>query len=149
MSDSISTAPLQLLSPIFQAHCDERHLPGCAYGVVAGGQLAGSGSIGVVNPGKGVAPNAATVYRIASMTKSFAALAILMLRDEGKLVLDAAAVDYVPELRHLAYPAGDSAPITVRHLLTMSAGWPEDNAWGDRQLWRDNTRLAEILLPGV
>ncbi len=103
------------LAPIFQAHCDERHLPGCAYGVVAGGQLVGSGSIGVVNPGDAVgpgdAPDADTVYRIASMTKSFGALAILMLRDEGKLMLDTAAAEYVPELRQLAYPTR-----TVRRL---------------------------------
>ncbi len=138
-----------MLTPIFQAHCVERHLPGCAYGIVAGGQLAGSGSVGVVNPGAEAAPNADTVYRIASMTKSFGALAILMLRDAGKLALDAPAVDYAADLRNLVYPTRDSAPLTVRQLLTMSVGWPEDNPWGDRQLWRRNEQLADILLPGI
>ncbi len=44
------TSALQQLAPIFQAHCDERNLPGCAYGIVAGGRLVGSGSIGVITP---------------------------------------------------------------------------------------------------
>lgn len=151
--DPTWTSALQQLVPIFQAHCDEHHLPGCAYGVVAGGRLVGSGSIGIVNPDSAArcadAPDANTVYRIASMTKSFGALAILMLRDAGELVLDAAAAEYVPELRPLAYPTRDSAPITVRRLLTMAAGWPEDNPWGDRQLWRNDVELNEILAPGV
>ena len=157
MSDTTPTsdfeAALQGLTPIFQTHCDEHHLPGCAYGVVAGGRLVGSASLGVVNPGSAAhgasAPDANTVYRIASMTKSFGALAILMLRDAGKLALDTPAAEYVPELRQLIHPTHDSAPITVRQLLTMSAGWPEDNPWGDRQLWRNDAELNEILAPGV
>ena len=147
------TAALEQLAPLFQAHCDEHHLPGCAYGVVAGGRLVASASIGVVNPDAAAdaagAPTANTVYRIASMTKSFGALAILMLRDAGKLALDTPAAEYVPELRQLAYPTRDSAPITLRQLLTMAAGWPEDNPWGDRQLWRNDAELGEILTPGV
>ncbi len=149
MTDSTWAAALPLLRPIFQSHCDQHHVPGCAYGVVAGGRLVLSDSIGVMNPGDGQAPGADTVYRIASMTKSFGALAILLLRDEGKLLLDAPAVEYAPELRSLAYPTRDSAPITVRQLLTMAAGWPEDNPWGDRQLWRTDDQLAELLAPGV
>ena len=143
------TSAKGLLKPIFQRHCDERHAPGCAYGVIAGGQLVLSGGIGAINPGDQRTPGADTVYRIASMTKSFAALAILLLRDEGKLRLDAPAADYLPELRSLPYPARDSRPISVRQLLTMSTGWPEDNPWGDRQLWRTDAELADLLRPGV
>ena len=44
------------------------------------------------------------MFRIASMTKSFTALAILKLRDEGKLSLDDPAEHYVPELKALTYP---------------------------------------------
>jgi CubicO group peptidase (beta-lactamase class C family) len=149
MSNSTWTSALRLIAPIFQAHVDERHLPGCAYGIVTSGGLVGSGSCGIVNPGSAECPGAATVYRIASMTKSFTALAILMLRDAGKLALDTAAAEYVPELSRLVYPTRDSSPITVRQLLTMAAGWPEDNPWGDRQLWRNDAQLGEILARGV
>lgn len=149
MSDSNWDAVIPTLRPIFQAHCTERHAPGCAYGVVSGGELVIGDGLGVINPGAPAAPGPDTVYRIASMTKSFAALAILLLRDEGKLRLDAPAADYAPELRLLQYPTCDSHPISVRQLLTMTAGWPEDNPWGDRQLWRTDAELAELLRPGV
>ena len=48
--------------------------------------------------------------------------------------LDDPAERYVPELRDLRYPTTDSPRITVRHLLTHSEGFPEDNPWGDQQL---------------
>jgi CubicO group peptidase (beta-lactamase class C family) len=151
MTHSASTwaEALPAIAPIFQAHCDEHHMPGCAFGIVAGGELVLAGSIGAINPGGTAAPGAETVYRIASMTKCFGALAILMLRDEGKLALDAPAAEYAPELSGLHYPTRDSNPITVRQLLTMSAGWPEDNPWGDRQLWRSDAQLIELLQAGV
>jgi CubicO group peptidase (beta-lactamase class C family) len=149
MTDPAWISTLQLLTPVFDAHCTRRNLPGCAFGLVTKAGLVAKGSSGVVNPSTQGAPDARTVYRIASMTKSFGALAILMLRDAGALRLDAPAADYVPELARLAYPTRDSGPLTVRHLLTMSAGWPEDNAWGDRQLERDNGWLGELLASGV
>jgi CubicO group peptidase (beta-lactamase class C family) len=68
-----------------------------------------------------------TVFRIASMTKSFTAMAILRLRDEGKLSLDDPAERYVPELTGLTYPTSDAPRITVRHLLSHAEGFPEDN----------------------
>ncbi|MFX5714303.1 serine hydrolase, partial [Acinetobacter baumannii] len=67
------------------------------------------------------------------MSKSFTAMAILKLRDEGKLKLDDPVYNYIPELKDQALTK-DAAPITIRHLLTHSAGFPEDNPWGDRQL---------------
>ena len=151
MTDSASAwaDALPSLTSVFQSYCDDSHAPGCAFGVVSGGQLVLSGGVGVINPGDAATPEADTVYRIASMTKSFAALAILLLRDEGELRLDSPAANYVPELSDLHYPTRDSAPITVRQLLTMAAGWPEDNPWGDRQLWRSDAQLTAILKYGV
>jgi CubicO group peptidase (beta-lactamase class C family) len=66
--------------------------------------------------------DADTVYNIASITKPFTALAVLRLRDEGKL--DAPAVTYLPELESLVYATSDSVPITLRHLLTGTSGMP-------------------------
>ena len=73
----------------------------------------------------------ATAYNWASITKTMTAIAILQLRDRGRLSLDDPAVKYVPELRqvHDAYGAIDD--ITIRELLTHSAGfrnptWPWD-----------------------
>jgi CubicO group peptidase (beta-lactamase class C family) len=75
-----------------------------------------------------------TSFRIASMTKSFVAAAALKLRDAGLLRLDDPVAQVVPELASLRLPSDDSPQITIRHLLTMSAGFATDDAWADRQL---------------
>jgi CubicO group peptidase (beta-lactamase class C family) len=106
--------------------------PGLAYGVVADGQLVHAGGIGESFAG-GPAPQADTVFRIASMTKSFTASAVMLLRDDGVLRLDDAAHRYLPELRGLRLPTADCQPVTIRQLLTMTAGFPTDDPWGDRQ----------------
>jgi CubicO group peptidase (beta-lactamase class C family) len=90
-----------------------------------------------------------TVFRIASMTKSFTAMAILKLRDEGKLSLDDPAERYVPELKGLRYPTADSPRITIRDLLSHAAGFPEDNAWADRHLHESHDWLAEMMRQGI
>ncbi len=137
------------LEPIFRQQAEQRHMPGVAYGVIVDGDLIFSHGFGVRNVTTGAAFDVDTVARIASMTKSFAALAILQLRDAGKLRLDEPAVTYVPELVSLRYPTTDSALITVRHLLSMSAGWPQDDPWGDRQLYRNDAAMSEFYTAGV
>ena len=82
----------------------------------------------------GGAVDADTVFRIASMTKSFTALAILRLRDEGGSRSTTPSSKWVPELAGMPKATKDSPEITLRHLLTHSEGFPEDNPWGDRQL---------------
>lgn len=74
-----------------------------------------------------------TVYRIASMTKSFTSAAVLALRDEGLLALDQPVATYAPELAAVRGPAG-SAPVTLRRLLSMTSGLATDDAWADRHL---------------
>ena len=137
------------LEPIFRGYSDRQHIPGVAYGVVADGELVFTHSFGVRSVEAGAPIDADTVFRIASMTKSFTALAIIRLRDAGLLTLDAPAADYAPELAGLLYPATDSAPITVRQLLSMSAGFPQDDPWADRQLYRSDASMDEIYRAGL
>src|SRR5258706_11900675 len=79
------------------------------------------------------------------MNKSFSPMAILKLRDEGKLNLDDPAYRCIPELKNLKYPTADAPPITIRHLLSHGAGFPEDNPWGDRQLADNDKDLMEFI----
>lgn len=77
-----------------------------------------------------------TIFHWASITKTFTGIAIMRLRDEGRLSLDDPAVKYVPELRTLHNPFGPVEQITIRHLLSHSAGfrsgtWP----WGGAEDW--------------
>ena len=112
----------------------ERHrIPGIAYGVIAEGRLAVAGGVGEVGDGAGL-PDERTLFRIASMTKSFTAAAVLRLRDAGRLRLDDPVAAHVPEAAGLRPPTTDSPAITVRHLLTMSSGLATDDPWADRHL---------------
>jgi CubicO group peptidase (beta-lactamase class C family) len=106
--------------------------PGMAYGILIGGELVHAAGLGERYLG-GPVPDDGTVFRIASMTKSFTASAILALRDDGALRLDDAAEAYVPELRRWPSAAPDAPRVSIRHLLTMTAGFPTDDPWGDRQ----------------
>lgn len=142
-------AACTLLEPIFRRHVEERHIPGVAYGVVVAGELIFCHSFGVRNVATGAPVDADTVFRIASMTKSFAALAVLQLRDAGKVQLDEPVATYVPELAALPYPTSDSPTITVRHLLSMAGGWPQDDPWGDRQLYRTDAAMSDFYRTGV
>lgn len=125
------------------------HVPGAAWGIVIDGELAHSGSTGVRDVETNAPVDADTVFRIASMTKSFTAMAILKLRDTGTLALDDPAEKYVPELKGLRYPTSDSPRITVRHLLTHSEGFPEDNPWGDQQLSESEQALSRMIRDGI
>ncbi len=122
--------------------------PGAAAGLVVDGELVWSKGWGVRESG-GEAPDADTVFRIASMTKSFTALAILKLRDEGELSLDDAVEKWVPELAGMPKATRDSPVLTLRHLLTHSEGFPEDNPWGDRQLARSDAFLSTMAHAGI
>jgi CubicO group peptidase (beta-lactamase class C family) len=137
------------LEAIFCRRAEQAQIPGVAYGVVVDGELIFDHAFGVANVTTGTPVDADTVFRIASMTKSFAALAILQLRDAGQLRLDEPIATYVLEFATLRYPSADSPLITVRHLLSMSAGWPEDNLWGDRQLYRTDEAMSAFYAAGL
>lgn len=127
----------------------DAHLPGLAYGIVAEGRLVHLRTLGVqdLETRRPVTPD--TLFRIASMTKAFTALAILKLRDDGALVLDAPAESYLPELRGWKYPTEDSPRIRVRDLLGHTAGLVTDDPWGDRQTPLPEAEFTRLLRAGV
>lgn len=128
---------------------DRQRVPGIAYGILIDGALVHSSFTGVRDLATKSAVDADTVFRIASMTKSFTALCILKLRDEGKLSLDDPAARYVPELTGLKYPTTDSPALTIRHLLSHAAGFPEDNPWGDQQLAATEVEFSAMMRGGI
>jgi CubicO group peptidase (beta-lactamase class C family) len=77
-----------------------------------------------------------TIYHWASVTKTLTAVAIMQLRDRGKLSLDDKVTTWVPELRQVHNPYGSMDDITIRMLLSHTSGlqnptWPygNGNAW--------------------
>jgi CubicO group peptidase (beta-lactamase class C family) len=77
-----------------------------------------------------------TIYHWASITKTFTGIAVMQLRDRGLLALDDPVVKSVPEVRQIHNPFGDASQITIRRLMSHSAGlrsstWP----WGGDKPW--------------
>jgi CubicO group peptidase (beta-lactamase class C family) len=137
------------IDALFKQYAEEKKLPGVAYGIVYQGKLIHSKGIGLSQlPGK-IPASPQSVFRIASMSKSFTSMAILKLRDQGKLHLDEPASKYVPELKGQKLVSQDGPEITIRHLMTHGAGFPEDNPWGDRQLGISDAAFSAMLKKGI
>jgi CubicO group peptidase (beta-lactamase class C family) len=132
-----------------RGYAERSHVPGMAYGIIVDGRLVHVGTAGQRELSSHAPVDSATVFRIASMTKSFTAVAILQLRDAGKLSLDDPVERHVPELAGLRYPTTDSPKITIRQLLSHSAGFPEDNPWGDQQLADTDEELSRMMRGGI
>ncbi len=143
-------AAFPVIDKIYADYAASHHVPGLVYGLVVDGRLVHTGALGYADAGARTAATPQSVFRIASLTKSFVALAVLRLRDEGRLRLDDPAENYLPELKKRPpTPASDAPPFTVRQLLSHAAGLPEDNPWGDRQLARTDADLGALLGRGV
>jgi CubicO group peptidase (beta-lactamase class C family) len=132
----MDTAVSEAIEAHFQRVQDRIHAPQLAFGLRVAGE-----TVDLSNP--------SLPFRIASMTKSFTAAAVLLLRDRGALQLDQPIAELVPELVSLVAPTTDSPPISVRHLLTMSSGLAFDDPWADRQLGIDSTTLDSLFARGA
>lgn len=109
---------------------------GASLALVHDGRLVRLETEGMADLAEGRPIDESTIYHWASITKTFTAIAIMQLRDRGLLTLDDPIVDYVPELRDVHNPFGSMEEVTLRHLLTHSAGfrastWP----WGGDREW--------------
>ncbi len=142
-------AQLPAIQKLYADFAAEKHAPGLVWGIVLDGRLLHTGAIGFADLAGKIPAAADTGFRIASMTKSFTAMAVMKLRDAGRLALDDDVEKHLPEFRAIKLPTADSPKITLRHLLAMAAGFPEDNPWGDRQLGITDAQFAEFLQRGI
>jgi CubicO group peptidase (beta-lactamase class C family) len=109
-----------------QKEMGELHIPGLAYGIVHDDKIVHLESFGEADPsGRAVTPQ--TPFILASVSKSFTALAIMQLSEAGKVDLDAPVQRYVPYF-HVADKTA-SNQITVRNLLNHTSGLPEDTSF--------------------
>src|ERR1700733_1344647 len=134
---------------IFRRYAADKQIPGMVWGIVIDGQLAHLGTFGVQDLTTKAPVTETTAFRIASMTKSFTVLAILKLRDQGKLSLEDPVSKWIPEFANIQLPTRDSAPLKIRQLMSHSAGLPEDNPWADQQLAASEADLTQWLRQGI
>jgi D-alanyl-D-alanine-carboxypeptidase/D-alanyl-D-alanine-endopeptidase len=137
------------LDDLFQSRVREARATGAAVGIVIDGELVYANTFGVRDVVSNRPIDVDTVFRIASMTKSFTALAIMKLRDDGKVVLDAPAATYVPELRSFVGLTRDAPAITVRMLLTHASGIAFDDFWGGDTFGMSDDELTRFIQSGI
>lgn len=120
-SEAQSDAPdFEAIDAFVETHANNANLPGLALGIVHNDQIVHLQSFGIADP-SGREITAQTPFKLASVTKSFTALAIMQLVEAGLVELDAPVQRYLPWFS--IADANASARITVRHLLNQTSGF--------------------------
>ncbi len=120
----------------FQAYVDSDRVVGASVVLMKNGRVIGRYDTGDADRATHAAVDSQTIFHWGSITKSLTAISIMQLRDRGKLSLDDRIVRWVPELRQIHDPYNMIDSITIRMLLSHTAGfqnptWP----WGNGKPW--------------
>ena len=169
MSATFNTERLQRLSTTAQLEIDQQRIAGCAVGVGNENGLQLESYQGLANAEDSIPVSADTLFRIASMTKPITSVAIMMLYERGKFLLDDAVERYMPEFSNMQVFSGQrdeqgnaltrpaKSSITIRQLLSHSSGigysfshpklagyYNESNIrdWG----YSDSTTIKDVVL---
>ncbi len=131
----MSAERLERLTTVMQEYCDRGRIAGVVTGIVRNSKLVYLRAFGKLDPEKGTPLPANAIFRIASQTKAVTTVAVMMLFEEGKFLLDDPISKYIPEFAtaRVAVPAADRGAkgyatvplkrqITIRDLLTHTAG---------------------------
>ena len=117
---------IRLIDTWLEAQRDYDHLPSISVAIVMDQDLLWSKSYGMADLEKEVLSTPQTIYSICSISKLFTSVAIMQLRDAGKLRLEDHVSDHLPWY-NLKQKYPDTGPITIRSLLTHSAGLPRES----------------------
>jgi CubicO group peptidase (beta-lactamase class C family) len=122
-------ARFDAVAALAEARMKEHGIPGVALGIIAGGKATIRG-LGVTNVEDPLPVTEHTVFPIASISKTFAATAMMRLVEQGKVDLRAPVRTYIPEFR--VRDEAVSRDVTVWHLLTHLGGWEGQVSGPDR-----------------
>jgi len=117
---------------LHRAEVQRADIAGSSFYAIRGGRTVAADHLGEQDADAHVPVDANTIYHWASVTKTMTGIAIMQLRDRGLLKLDDPIVKHVPELARVHNPYGDTGAITIRQLLSHSAGF-RNGTWP----WRD------------
>jgi CubicO group peptidase (beta-lactamase class C family) len=135
--DSAFASNLRLYEIWVNEQMDYYHQPGVSIGLIHDQDLIWAKGFGHRDVERQTPATPATVYRIASITKTFTATAIMQLRDAGRLQLDDPVAKHLSWFRYQnRFP--DAPVVTVRHLLTHTSGLPRE---ADFPYWSDPSRF--------
>ena len=114
---------------LFQQYVDSDRVVGASAVLVRDGQVVGRYDTGFQDRAANVRVDSQTIWHWGSITKALTAISVMQLRDRGRLTLDDKITRWVPELRTMHDPYGMMDSITLRMLLSHTAGfqnptWP-------------------------
>lgn len=118
LGTAVAPAASRLTDSLVQRWMTDQHLPGVALAVVRDGRIALARGYGFADVARREPVRPDTPFQLMSVTKSFTAVAALMLVEEGRLTLDA------PVGRYLADLPAAWRPVTIRQLLGHTSGIP-------------------------
>ncbi len=131
----LSTPRLARIGEVMQRYVDEGRLGGAVTLVARAGKVAHLQAFGTLDPTTGAAMTTDAIFRIISQTKAVTSVAVMILFEEGKILLGDPIAKYIPEFKTttVAVPDGSKKgpgykivpakrPITIRDLLTHTAG---------------------------
>jgi CubicO group peptidase (beta-lactamase class C family) len=129
----ISSERLAMIDPILQGYVDRDEIAGSVAIVGRHGKIVYNKAFGMADKEARSPMRKDTIFRLASMTKPITAVAVMMLYEEGRLLLTDPVSKFIPEFKDMKVKdsKGDSytlvqaeKPITIRHLLTHTSGIP-------------------------
>ncbi|MBI2965175.1 MAG: beta-lactamase family protein [Chloroflexi bacterium] len=122
MADSPFDAALPRIREIIAAAIGRYGIPGAAAGIVSGDRLEWSQGFGFADLESRRPADVRSLFRVASITKTFTGAAIMQLRDAGRLSLDDPISRHIPEFGRAHAKRGDLDQVTIRRLLTHHSG---------------------------
>ncbi len=117
---------IRLIDTWLEAQRDYDNLPGISVAIVTDQEILWSKAYGMADREKEVPSSPSTIYSICSISKLFTSVAIMKLRDTGKLRLEDLVADHLPWF-NLQQQFPDTGPITIRSVLTHSSGLPRES----------------------
>jgi len=139
--EGVSIERLSRLHGFMRAATDERGYLGAVTLIARNGRIVDWQAYGSRDLARRTPMTKDSIFRIRSMTKPIASVAVLMLMEEGKLALEDPVARYLPEFANVKVFAGGTAdapvlrapkrPITIRHLLTHTAGFATGSGFAE------------------
>jgi CubicO group peptidase (beta-lactamase class C family) len=117
---------------MFDTASDGDKIVGAGIMLVRDGHVVAHHEHGYADRAHGILATPQTIYHYGSITKTLTAIAIMQLRNRSQLSLDDSITSYIPELRQVHNPFGSMDAITIRMLLSHSAGF-QNPTWPYKQ----------------